>query len=46
MVPVGKRPTPPIDRDQPWFEDEAKVPELAAALGNLGLAFYLANRSP
>ena len=46
MVPVGKRPTPPIDRDQPWLEDETTVPELVTALGNdLGLAFYLANRS-
>jgi integrase len=46
MVPPSKRPALAIDRDQPWLEDEAKVPELVEALGpDIGLMFYLANRS-
>jgi integrase-like protein len=46
MVPPSKRPVLAIDRDQPWLEDEAKVPVLVEALGSdVGLMFYLANRS-
>jgi len=46
MVPPSKRPALAIDRDQPWLEDESKVPELVEALGaEIGLMFYLANRS-
>jgi integrase len=46
MVPPSKRPVLAIDRDQPWLEDESKVPELVDALGaEIGLMFYLANRS-
>ncbi|HZL18146.1 MAG TPA: tyrosine-type recombinase/integrase [Polyangia bacterium] len=46
MVPPSKRPVLAINRDQPWLEDEAKVPELVEALGSdVGLMFYLANRS-
>jgi hypothetical protein len=46
MVPPSRRPTLAIDRDQPWLEDESKVPELVEALGaDIGLMFYLANRS-
>jgi integrase len=46
MVPVGKRPSPSINPDQPWLEDETKVPALMGELGNdVGLMFYLSNRS-
>jgi integrase len=46
MVPPSKRPVLAINRDQPWLEDEAKVPEFVEALGSeVGLMFYLANRS-
>jgi integrase len=46
MVPPSKRPVLKIDRDQPWLENESKVPELVEALGpDIGLMFYLANRS-
>jgi len=46
MVPRSKRPAVAVQRDQPWLEDESKVPELVEALGpDIGLMFYLANRS-
>jgi integrase len=46
MVPPSKRPVLAVNRDQPWLEDESKVPELVDALGgDIGLMFYLANRS-
>jgi integrase len=46
MVPPSKRPALAIKRDQPWLEDESKVPELVDELGpDIGLMFYLANRS-
>ena len=46
MVPVGKRPTGGVNPDQPWLEDEKKVPALMRELGpELGLMFYLSNRS-
>ena len=46
MVPVGKRPSPSINPDQPWLEDEKKVPALMGELGpDIGLMFYLSNRS-
>jgi integrase len=46
MVPQGVRPIAAQDSDGPWLEDDEKVPELVAALGgDIGLMFYLANRS-
>jgi integrase len=46
MVPQGLRPVGAVDRERPWLEDEAKVPELMKALGGeVGLMFYLSNRS-
>jgi integrase len=46
MVPMGRRPIAVLDAERPWLENDAKVPELVAALGPVvGLMFYLGNRS-
>lgn len=46
MVPRGRRPKVPIDREQPWIRDDELLTKVMAALGEpLSLMLWLGNRT-